>query len=373
MFNYTGNQCQRRSSMKNLILNPGSTSTKIAVFDANTKVFTRSITHLQEDLGKFTHIMDQKQYRSQAIMDTCKEEQIALEEIAGVIGIGGLLYPGVGGVYGVNDAMIRDLMACTYGEHAANLGGVIAAEVASRLNVKAYIADPVTTDEMQEVARLSGMPDIVRSGRTHALNQKAVAAQAVKELGMPRESCSLVVIHLGGGISVAAHRGGLIVDTSDPRGEGPFCMDRTGGVHLLEVAKLCFSGKYTKDEMLKKISGNGGVVAYLNTRDFRDVLRMREEKHPLAISVYEALAYQIAKEIGAEVAVLRGKVDAIVFTGGMAYNEGFINEIKGYVGHFARILVYPGEFELEALASYITQVQNGEVKPLVYAGGENSQ
>jgi butyrate kinase len=357
--------------MKNLILNPGSTSTKVAVYDAGAaggKIFTKTISHPQEELGKFPGIMDQKQYRSEAVLNSCKEEGVALTEIAGVIGIGGLLYSGVGGVYEVNDKMLRDLMAFTYGEHAANLGGVIASEVAAQLNIKAYIADPITTDEMHEIARLSGMPDVVRSGKTHALNQKAVAKRAAKELGIPRESANLVVIHLGGGISVAAHRGGLIIDTNDPRGEGPFCMDRIGGVHALEIAKLCFSGKYTKEEMLKKISGNGGVVAYLNTRDFRDVVRMRDEKDPTAIAVYDALAYQIAKEIGAEVAVLRGKVDAIVFTGGMAHNEGFINEIKGYIGHFAKVLVFPGEFELDALAEYISLVQSGEIKPLVYTG-----
>ena len=354
--------------MKNLILNPGSTSTKIAEFDENTMVFSKSIKHSQQELEKFPGIMDQKQYRSQAVIDTCKEQGINLSEIAAVIAIGGLLHPGVGGVYEVNDVMVRDFMACTYGEHASNLGGVIAAEIAKNLNIKAYIADPVTTDEMQEVARLSGLPDVVRSGKTHALNQKAVAARAAKELGIPRESCNLVVAHLGGGISVAAHRGGLIVDASDPRGEGPFCMDRVGAVNVLEVAKLCFSGKYSKDEMLKRISGNGGCVAYLNTRDFFDVMRMYNDKDPLAIAVYDAMAYQIAKEIGAMTAVLKGKVDAIVFTGGMSREKCFIDDITDYVKHFAKILVYPGEFELEALAAYIAQVQNGETTPLVYTG-----
>ena len=355
-------------SMKNLILNPGSTSTKIAIFQSEKMIFSKSIRHPQEELEKFATIMDQKDYRSQAVMDTCSEEKIDFAEIAGVIAIGGLLYSGVGGVYEVNDTMLQDLMAGTYGEHAANLGGVLAAEIAGRLNIKAYIADPITTDELQDVARMSGLPDIVRSGKTHTLNQKAVASRAARELGKSYESCSLVVVHLGGGISVAAHRGGLIIDTNDPRGEGPFCMDRIGGVNALEVAKLCFSGKYTKDEMLKRINGGGGVVAYLNTRDFFDVMRLRAEKNPEAIAVYDALAYQIAKEIGAEVAVLCGNVDAIVFTGGMAREEEFINDIKRYAGHFAKTIVYPGEFELEALAAYAAQVQNGEIKPRIYTG-----
>jgi len=354
--------------MKNLILNPGSTSTKIAVFDDYTQVFSKTIRHSQDELEKFAGIMDQKQYRLQAVTDTIKDQGITLEEIASVIGIGGLLYPGVSGVYAVNETIVRDLLVCTYGEHASNLGGVMASEIASRLKIKAYIADPVTTDELQEVARISGLPDIVRSGRTHTLNQKAVASMAAKDLGIPKESCNLVVAHLGGGISVAAHRGGFIVDTSDPRGEGPFCMDRTGGLNTLEIVRLCLSGKYTKDEMLKMINGGGGVVAYLKTRDFLDVIRMRSEKDPAAIAVYDALAYQIAKEIGAMSAVLAGKVDAIVFTGGMSKATGFIEEIRRYVSNIAKTLVYPGEFEMEALAAYAAQAQSGELKPIIYKG-----
>ena len=354
--------------MKNLILNPGSTSTKIAVFDAYTMVFSKSIKHSQEELAEYARVIDQKKYRLKAITDTCDEQGLRLAEIASVIGIGGLLYPGVGGVYAVNDKMLRDLTTAAYGEHAANLGGVLAAEIASQHKIKAYIADPVTTDELQDVARLSGMPQIVRTCRTHTLNQKAAASRAARELGIPMEACNLVVAHLGGGISVAAHRGGLIVDTNDPRGEGPFSMDRAGGVHSLELVKLCFSGKYTEDEMLKLVNGGGGVAAYLNTRDFLDVMRMRAEKDKTAAAVYDAMAYQIAREIGAEVAVLRGKVDAIVFTGGMAGEKEFIDDIKGYIGHFAKTIVYPGEFELEALAAYVAQVQDREIKPLLYTG-----
>ena len=352
----------------NMILNPGSTSTKIALYEGNTQVFSKSVRHPQSDLEGFSAVADQKQFRSQAVMDAFGEQGIDPAKIDGVIAIGGLLYPGVGGVYEVNELMVRDLLAGTYGEHAANLGGVMAAEIAGRLKIKAYIADPVTTDEMQEVARMSGLPDIVRTGKTHTLNQKAVAAMAAKDLGLPADACRLVVAHMGGGISVAAHLNGRIVDTNDPRGEGPFCMDRTGGVSTIEVAKLCFSGKYTKDEMLKRINGGGGVVAYLNTRDFFDVMRMYNEKDPKAIAVYDALAYQIAKEIGAMTAVLRGKVDAVVFTGGMSRETCFVEDIKSYIASFAKTLVYPGEFELEALASYIARVQNGEIKPLVYKG-----
>jgi len=354
--------------MKTLILNPGSTSTKIAVFDANTQIFSKTIDHPQAELEKFTTAMDQKQYRSQAILDACAGHGVSLSEIAVVIGIGGLLYPGVGGVYEVNDTMIRDLTAATYNEHAANLGGVLAAEIAARIGKKAYIADPITTDEMQDVARLSGMPDIVRDGRTHTLNQKAVAARAAKELGKPRESCNLIVAHLGGGISVAAHRGLRIVDTNNARGEGPFCMDRTGGLNAFELAKLCFSGKYSKEEMLKRISGGGGVVAYLKVRDFRDVIRMRGEGDPQAAAVWDAMAYQIAKEIGAMSAVLAGKVDAIVFTGGISNSAAFLDDIRGYIGHIAKVIVYPGEFEMEALAAYAAQVESGEIKPLMYQG-----
>jgi len=352
--------------MKNLILNPGSTSTKIAVYDGFAKIFSKKFIHPQKELEKYPGIMDQKQFRSQAVIDTCREQGISPEEITAVIGIGGFLAPVTGGVYEVNEIMVRDLMSNKYGEHAANLGGVIAAEIAAGLKIKAYVADPISTDEMQEVARLSGLPDIVRTGRVHALNHKAVAKQAAKELGIPIEKANFVVIHLGGGISIAAHRKGLIVDSNDPRGEGPFCMDRPGSIHAFELAKLCFSGKYTEEEILKQLNGAGGVVAYMNTRDFFDVMRLYNEKDPTAIKVYNALVYQIAKEIGAEVAVLQGKVDAIVFTGGMARETCFIDDIKGYVGCFAKTIVYPGEFEEEAMAAYAAGVQNGEIKPRVY-------
>jgi len=354
--------------VKNLILNPGSTSTKIAVYDGLTKIFSKKYIHPQKELEKFHGVMDQKHYRSTTVIDTCREQGIPIEEITMIIAIGGFMRSVTGGVYEVNDLMIHDLMECTYGEHASNLGGVIAAEIAAGLKIKAYVADPISTDEMQEVARLSGLPDIVRTGRVHTLNQKAVVRQAAKELGVSAESANFVVIHLGGGISIGAHRGGLIVDSNDPRGEGPFCMDRPGSIHGFELAKLCFSGKYTEKEMLKRLNGGGGVVAYMNTRDFFDVMRLYNEKDPTAVAVYNALVYQIAKEIGAEVAVLRGKVDAIIFTGGMAREACFIDDIKGYVGSFAKTLVYPGEFEEEAMAAYAAGVCNGEIKPRVYAG-----
>jgi len=196
--------------------------------------------------------------------------------------------------------------------------------------------------------------------------EKCLAKQAAAELGLSYKSARLIVVHLGGGISVAAHRDGLIVDTSDPRGEGPFCMDRCGGISTLEVAKLCFSGKYSKDEMLRIINGNGGIAAYLNTRDFFEVMKMYNDKDPKAVAVYNALVYQIAKEIGAMAAILKGKVDAIVFTGGMAREACFIEDIKEYINYLAKVLCYPGEFELEALVAYINGVQNGEIKPQIY-------
>jgi len=354
--------------VKNLILNPGSTSTKIAVYDGLTKIFSKKFILPQTELEKFHCVMDQKNYRSKAVIDTCREQGVPIEEITMVIAIGGFLAPVTGGVYEVNETMVRDLMASTYGEHASNLGGVIAAEIAAGIHIKAYVADPISTDEMQEVARLSGLPDIVRTGRVHTLNQKAVVRHAVKELGVSVESANFVVAHLGGGISIGAHRSGLIVDSNDPRGEGPFCMDRPGSVHGFELAKLCYSGKYTEEEMLERLSDGGGVVAYMKTRDFFDVMRLYNEKDPTAIAVYNALVYQIAKEIGAEVAVLRGKVDAIIFTGGMAREACFIDDIKGYVGSFAKTIVYPGEFEEEAMASYAAAVASGEIKPRVYTG-----
>lgn len=349
-----------------LILNPGSTSTKIGIFQGEKPCFTKTITHSQADLEGFPSIVAQKTYRTEMIMEVLREEKYALEKIDGVISIGGLIRPGDAGVYEINETMVDDLTQAKYDEHASNLGALIAWELSKKLGISAYIADAITADEMQEVARISGVPDIKRSGRSHTLNQKSMAARAARELKRSYEDCNFVVAHLGGGISVTAHRKGRMIDTNNARGEGPFCMDRAGGVNSFQLVKLCFSGKYTKEEMLKKINGNGGVVAYLGTRDFRDVCKRKDEGDQEAKAVFEALAYQVSKEIGAMCVVLRGRVDAIILTGGMANAKELVDAIEKQVEFLGKVIVFPGENELEALAVYLDEIKRGLRKPLIY-------
>lgn len=355
-----------------LILNPGSTSTKLAVYDGREQLFAKSIQHRQEEIEKFDSVVAQKDFRMRAISDFIGEKGIDKKDIEGIISIGGLIRPGVAGVYRVNWDMVDDLREAKYNEHASNVGAIIAWEMARELNVEAYIADAITADEMQKVARISGLPEIVRLGRSHTLNQKAMAARAAAELGKKYDRANLVVAHLGGGISVTAHSGGRMVDTNSARGEGPFCIDRTGGLNSYELVKLCFSGKYCKDEMLAKISGNGGLVSYLGTRDFREVEKRIGECDELAHDVFDAMAYQIAKEIAAMAAALNGLVDAIVLTGGMANSKAFVSAIGEQVKFLGPVIVYPGENEMGALAQYLDEVLSGKRKAREYKSGGNA-
>jgi butyrate kinase len=341
------------------------------VFDGEIPLLNLNIRHTQEELEKLTGIQARKEFRLELILDALEQNKTALESIDGVIAIGGLLKPGDGGVYIVTQDMVQDLETSKYGAHAANLGALLAVEIASKRGFDAYIADPITTDEMQEKARLSGMPEITRSGRAHTLNQKSIAAKAAADLGKDYSQVNMVVVHLGGGISVVAHRQGRMVDTNSARGEGPFCMDRTGGLNSFELAQLCTSGKYAGDEILKKINGDGGVVAYLGTRDFKEVIGRRAGGDQKAAAVYDAMAYQVAKEIGAMAVVLQGKVDAIVFTGGMANNREFTDAISAQVSFLGNIMVYPGEQEMEALAKYLSEVQSGKREAFPYTKEES--
>lgn len=343
-----------------LVIDPGSTSTKFGVFEDEEPILAKTIQHSQEEFASFNRIIDQCPFRSEIVLRILHESKIDLTKIQGVIGIGGLLKAGNSGVYEVNGDMIDDLSIGRYGEHAANLGALISRNIAQMIGVKAYIADPITTDEMQEVARLSGLPEIRREGRAHTLNQKSIAARASKKLGKSYEESRLIVAHLGGGISIVAHLNGKMIDTNSARGEGPFCVDRTGGLNSWELAKLCFSGKFTKEQMLSRINGDGGIVAYLGTRDFREVIRLKVEGDQKAGIVFDALAYQVAKEIGAMAAVLKGKVDAVVITGGMANSEMLVEAILDRVSFIGPSLVYPGENELEALAAYLSEVLSGK-------------
>jgi butyrate kinase len=263
--------------------------------------------------------------------------------------------------------MVEDLRMGLLGQHASNLGGILAREIASQLNIPAFIVDPVVVDEMEEVARLSGMPDIERISIFHALNQKAVARRAARDLGKSYEEANLIVAHLGGGISVGAHKKGRVVDVNNALdGEGPFSPERAGGLPAEGLLKLCFSGKYTMDEIKKKMVGKGGLVAYLKTNDAREVEKMIEEGNKEAELIYRAMAYQIAKEIGNCAAVLCGQVDAIVLTGGIAHSKMLTGWIKERVEFISQVMTYPGEDEMSALAEGGLRVLRGEEKAKEY-------
>jgi len=350
-----------------LVINPGSTSTKIAVFDNEKPVFEETIRHSTEELAPYATVADQFEFRKNMILDTLNAKGINITKLSAVIGRGGLLKPIESGIYEVNDAMLKDLREAKRGQHASNLGGILAYEIASSLHIPAYIVDPVVVDELDDIARITGMPELERISIFHALNQKAVARRAARDLGKSYEDVNLIVAHLGGGISVGAHKKGRVVEVNNALdGEGPMSPERAGTLPVGGLIKLCYSGKYTIDEMKKKIVGKGGLVAHLGTNDGREVVRRIEAGDKHAELVYRAMAYQVAKEIGACAAALEGKVDAICLTGGLAYDKLLTGWIKESVEFISQVLVYPGEDEMIALAEGGLRVLRKEEEPKVY-------
>lgn len=352
---------------KILAINPGSTSTKIAVFDNEDLVFEKTLRHSTEEINKYDKISDQFEFRKNVIQDSVTEFGIKISDLDAVVGRGGLLKPIQGGTYAVNEDMIKDLRVGVLGEHASNLGGIIAKEIGDSVCIPSYIVDPVVVDEMNDVARVSGIPEINRKSIFHALNQKATARRAAKELDREYDECNFIVAHMGGGVSVGAHEKGRVVDVANALdGEGPFSPERSGGLPVGDLVKMCFSGKYSQDEIKKRIKGNGGLVAYLNTNDVRDVQDKIVSGDEKAKLIYEAMAYQIAKEIGACASVLKGKVDAILLTGGIAYSTQFTDLIKERVEYITEVKVYPGEDEMIALAQGGLRVLSKEEEAQVY-------
>ena len=352
---------------KILTINPGSTSTKIAVFDNEDLVFEKTLRHSSEEIGQYEKISDQFEFRKTVIEEALTEGGVKVCDLHAVVGRGGLLKPIKGGTYVVNEAMIEDLRVGVLGEHASNLGGIIAKQIGDKVNIPSYIVDPVVVDEMNEVARVSGIPEIDRKSIFHALNQKATARRVAKEYGKEYSDCNFIVAHMGGGISVGAHEKGRVIDVANALdGEGPFSPERSGGLPVGDLVKMCFSGKYTQDEIKKRIKGNGGLVGYLNSNDVRDVQEQIANGDDKAKLIYEAMAYQVSKEIGSCASVLKGNVDAILLTGGIAYSEVFTNLIKDRVKFIADVKVYPGEDEMIALAQGGLRVLNKEEEPQVY-------
>ena len=354
-------------SIKSLIINPGSTSTKVGVFEDETLLFEETLRHPTEEIAKYASIIDQKDFRKQIILDFLKEKNCDVHTLDVIVGRGGLLKPIPGGTYAVSDALLADLEKGVQGQHASNLGGILAREIGDKLGVPSYIVDPVVVDELTDKARLSGMPELPRRSIFHALNQKAVARRYAKEHGTRYEDLNLIVIHMGGGVSVGAHDHGKVVDVNNILdGEGCFSPERSGTVPVGDLVKMCFSGKYTQKEIYKKICGNGGFNAYLHTNDARVVEKMVKEGDEYAKLVEDAFYYQIAKDAGAMAAVLEGKVDAIILTGGIAYNPYTREILEKKIGFIAPITVYPGEDELLALAQGALRVMHGEEQPQEY-------
>jgi len=349
-----------------LVINPGATSTKFAVFEDQKQLFKKTVEHSVQELNKFLRVIDQYQYRLDLILKTLGEEGIELTSLAGVVGRGGLLKPLTGGTYEVNKNMIEDLIKAERGEHASNLGAVMAHNLAIKLGINSYIVDPVSVDEMEPVARISGLPDLERVSLSHALNMKAVARKVAREMDRKYEETNFVVAHLGTGVSVTPHKNGKMIDVNNAKEEGPFSADRCGGLPANLLTKLCYSGKYTYQEMKEKLSSKGGIYAYLGTTDLREAEKKAAEGHQEANLVLDALAYQVAKEIGAMAAVLEGQVDRIILTGGMANSQRIVSDITRRVKFIAPVVLVPGEEELEALALGALRVLNGEEKAKQY-------
>jgi butyrate kinase len=350
-----------------LVINPGSTSTKIGVFDNERSIFEKTLRHDSYIINTFPSIIEQYEFRKQTILETLDEEGINISKFNAVCGRGGLLRPIEGGTYTVNDQMLEDLRNGFAGQHASNLGGIIAYEIANGLNIPAYIVDPVVVDEMEEIAKISGIPAIERRSIFHALNQKAVARRVASDFNLKYEEMNLIVTHMGGGITVGVHKQGRVVDVNNGlHGDGPFSPERAGTVPAGDLVSMCYSGDFFRGEMMKKLVGQGGLVGYLGTNDAVKVEKMVEAGNEKASLIYSAMAYQIGKEIGSASAVLKGKVDAIVLTGGLAYGKKFVKEISSYIDWIADVLVIPGENELQALAEGALRVLTNEEEAKQY-------
>ncbi len=350
-----------------LVINPGSTSTKVAFYNDLNQEILEVVSHTATELAEFHEVFEQHTFRKNIIYGVLKEKKINFREIAAVVGRGGLCKPIPSGVYEINELMINDLKTSAYGKHVSSLSGLITYEIALEIGAKAYIVDPVVVDEFEPLAYYSGWPEIKRKSLFHALNQKAAARKAANILGRNYDELRLIIAHLGGGITVGAHKLGRVVDVNNGLEEGPFAPERAGTLPIGDLIRLCFSGRNSKEELLKTMAGRGGLVAYLGTNSGREVEAKIISGDAYAAEVYEAMAYQVAKEIGGCAAVLEGKVDAIVLTGGLAHSDRFVGWIKRRTGFIAQVIILPGEFEMEALAAGAWRVLTGMEQAKEYA------
>jgi butyrate kinase len=344
-----------------LAINPGSTTTKISVFFNDKEHYSETITHKIEELSRFNKASDQDLYRMEIIVKALRKEKINIQEIDAVVGRGGLLKPIEGGAYEVNEQMVADLKRGVLGDHPSNCGGLIAYAISKALGAMACIVDPVVVDELADIARISGMPLIQRKSIFHALNQKAVAREVAEKLKKKYTELNIIVAHMGGGITVGIHKKGRVVDVNNGLdGDGPFSPERSGGVPIGDMVKAVFSGEYTLPEIKKLIKGLGGVVAYLGVHDLRNVEKMIQKGDGKAKLIYEAMAYQVSKEIGAMATVVNGGVDAIALTGGIAHSEKFTSILKKRTSFIAPIHIFAGEQEMRALALGALRALNNE-------------
>jgi butyrate kinase len=352
-----------------LAINPGSTSTKFAVYFDDQCKLSRTIRHSLEDLSFYRNIYHQFDFRKGLIIEALINEGIEVDGIKYIIGRGGLTYPVESGVYLVNNLMLEHAREGVYGQHASNLGPLMADYIANQIpGAKAYIADPVVTDELQDVARITGHPSFTKRSIFHALNQKAMAREYARQKGVTYESLRLIIVHLGGGISVGAHLYGKVIDVNNALdGDGPFSPERSGSLPVGQVIDICFEGRLSKEEIRRMVVGEGGYVAYLGTNDAREVEKRAHEGDQKAQFIQEALGYQVAKLIGEMAIVLDGQVDAILITGGMAYNQDLISYLKKKTSFIAGLHVFPGEDELAALAMNVFLVARGELEAKIYA------
>lgn len=354
------------SEEKVLIINPGSTSTKVSVFQNGKELSSSCLDHIVEEISVFDTVAEQFLYRKKMILDWLKSEKIELSEIAAVMARGGLLKSVPSGVYEISEDLVDDMKNAIRGEHASNLGAIIAKSISDELSIKSYIADPVAVDEMIDIARISGNKEFERLSFSHALNIRAVAHRFAREKNTKIEDLNLIVAHLGGGISVVPLKNGRMIDTNNANAAGPFSPERTGTLPVGDLVDLCFSSKFTHKEMKVKIKGKGGLTAYLGTNDVREVSKMIESGDKNAENILNAMSYQIAKEIGAYSTTIQGNVDAIILTGGISYSEKVTEKIKEYISFIAPVVVLAGEDEMNALYEAFLRLQNKLEKVKIY-------
>lgn len=351
--------------MKVLVINPGATSTKVAVFEEEQELLKKSIVHTAQELEGFDRVIDQADFRQRAVLEAVAEGGFRLEDFDAVCGRGGLYRPIPSGTYAVSDRVMQDVEQAPYGEHPSNLGAYLARRIGDLVGIPAFFVDPVCVDEMTEVAHVSGFAEFRRLSQFHALNQKSVGRKAARRLGKSYEEARLIVCHLGGGVSVAAHDHGRVVDVFNVKDEGSMGMDRGGGLPVNQLIDYCYAGR-SREEVKRTLGRRSGMLSYVGTTDFREICARVVSGDERFTAAYRALVYQLAKDIGAMAAVLHFGVDAIVYTGGMAYEQFFCDDITAYVGRLAPVLRFPGEEEMRALAEGTLRVLHGEAQAETY-------